>query len=326
MDDTKKPNKEQLTAIQCDTNTVVAAGAGSGKTTVLAGRFARLVTEKKYPVDRILTLTFTRKAAAQMYRRIHRDLGRIAADANSPGRELAKKGMQDFFHARIQTLDSYCTTIVKQAASRYGISPDFSLDEERCRDIAFEESLPFVIAHRHHPAIERLYRNKKPVDIAGDLFAETVLKYSYLDKPVDFRKDAREQGEIAADIWQDRVEQLGDTIGELADSVRGCSLSDGFIAQIPPILEKLHKEWPSVPDAKALRSYFGKLNALGFAVSPDSAECVLAAKAHPIQDALLQSIICINEFNTIKLNVGKKDYAPGKAMVKEIRKLFLLDR
>ncbi|GHV32446.1 ATPase AAA [Spirochaetia bacterium] len=317
MDDKKTPNKEQLAAINCDTNTVVAAGAGSGKTTVLAGRFARLVTEKKYPVDRILTLTFTRKAAAQMYRRIHRDLSRIAADPNSAGAEFAKKGIQDFFHARIQTLDSYCTTIVKQAASRYGISPDFALDEERCREIAFEESLPFVIARRHHPAIETLYRKKKPVDIAGDIFAETVLKYSYLDEPPDFRKEALEQGEIAADLWQDKINQLREKLNELTESVRGGSLQDGFIAQLPLVLEKLHKEWPAFPDGTSLRSYLKKLNAL------ESAECVRAAEADPCQGALLQSIICINEFNGIKLNVGKKEYAVGKAVVKAIRGLFL---
>lgn len=327
MDDAKTPNKEQAAAINCDTNTVVAAGAGSGKTTVLAGRFARLVTEKKYPVDRILTLTFTRKAAAQMYRRIHRDLSRIAADANAsataPGRELAKKGMQDFFHARIQTLDSYCTTIVKQAASRYGISPDFALDEDRCRDIAAEESLPFVIARRHHPAIERLYRKKKPVDIAKDLFAETVLKYSCLDDPPDFRKDALEQGEIAADMWEDRIAQLRDSIDTLADLAEGGDPHDGFIGQLLPVLEKLHTAWDTFPSGASLRSYFKKLNALGPAVSPECAECIRAAEADPIQNGLLQSVMCINEFNGIKLNVGKREYAAGKAVVKTIRGRFL---
>ncbi|GHV76614.1 ATPase AAA [Spirochaetia bacterium] len=317
MDDAKTPNKEQAAAINCDTNTVVAAGAGSGKTTVLAGRFARLVTEKKYPVDRILTLTFTRKAAAQMYRRIHRDLSRIAADANEPGRELAKKGLQDFFHARIQTLDSYCTTIVKQAASRYGISPDFALDEERCRDIAAEESLPFVIARRHHPAIERLYRKKKPVDIAGDLFAETVLKYSYLDAPPDFRREAMEQGEIAADMWEDRIVQIKGSIDALTDLVEGGDPRDGFVGQVLPVLEKLHTAWDTFPNGASLQSYFKRLNAL------ESAECVHAAEADPIQNALLQSVMCINEFNGIKLNVGKREYAEGKAVVKTIRSRFL---
>ncbi|GHT84022.1 hypothetical protein FACS1894137_06540 [Spirochaetia bacterium] len=128
---------------------------------------------------------------------------------------------------------------------------------------------------------------------------------------------AREQGEIAADLWQDKIDTLRGAIGKLEDAVEGASLSDGFIAQLPPVLEKLHTEWDSFPDGRALRSYFEKLNAL------DSAECVRAAEADPVQHALLRSVICINEFNGIKLNVGKKEYAPGKAAVKELRGQFL---
>lgn len=53
-------------------NAVVAAGAGSGKTQVLATRFAWLVMSKKVDdVSKILTLTFTDKAASEMYKRIY---------------------------------------------------------------------------------------------------------------------------------------------------------------------------------------------------------------------------------------------------------------
>ena len=59
----RKPvlNSEQQNAVYCTENTVVAAGAGSGKTMVLASRYSWLVTEKKIRVPEILTLTFTKK-------------------------------------------------------------------------------------------------------------------------------------------------------------------------------------------------------------------------------------------------------------------------
>ena len=56
-----KPLKEQQLAIDSIKNTVVAAGAGSGKTKVLALRYLNLVKKYRYNVDQILTLTFTKK-------------------------------------------------------------------------------------------------------------------------------------------------------------------------------------------------------------------------------------------------------------------------
>ncbi|MDD3671137.1 MAG: UvrD-helicase domain-containing protein, partial [Sphaerochaetaceae bacterium] len=60
----KKLDDKQREAVVCDCNCVVSAGAGSGKTTVLAHRFVYLVLEQKAHVDEILTLTFSKAAAA----------------------------------------------------------------------------------------------------------------------------------------------------------------------------------------------------------------------------------------------------------------------
>ena len=67
-------NEEQKKAVLQMDNAVVAAGAGSGKTFVLAQRYSHLVLEKGFTVDQILTLTFTNKAAAEMYQRIYKTL------------------------------------------------------------------------------------------------------------------------------------------------------------------------------------------------------------------------------------------------------------
>ncbi len=89
-------NDEQQAAAYCDKNAVIAAGAGSGKTMVLARRFAWLITERNCRVREILTLTFTRKAAAQMYRRIHLMLAEIAtADSGIKGK-LAREALEEF--------------------------------------------------------------------------------------------------------------------------------------------------------------------------------------------------------------------------------------
>ena len=103
-------NKEQEKAVLQMDNAVVAAGAGSGKTFVLAQRYSHLVLEKGFTVDQILTLTFTNKAAAEMYQRIYKTLFEFSQ--KNPDNKRAKLAVQNFSEARIQTLDSYCSSII----------------------------------------------------------------------------------------------------------------------------------------------------------------------------------------------------------------------
>ncbi len=137
----------QREAVDCDLNSVVTAGAGSGKTTVLAERYLRLVKEGEAGVDRILTLTFTRKAAAEMYDRIYRLLVRESGHPNVD-RELAR-----FDRARISTLDSFCSQILRGCSQRFGIPPHFSLDEEEVRKLSDDMALGFLFDRQDEPVL-----------------------------------------------------------------------------------------------------------------------------------------------------------------------------
>ncbi len=118
------PNSEQLEVIFSDKNTIVSAGAGSGKTTVLSYRFLRLVLEGKAKVDEILTLTFTRKAAAEMHTRILKQLLKYKDE------KIVADQLELFSSAAISTLDSFCSQIVRADCLRYGIARDFSITSE----------------------------------------------------------------------------------------------------------------------------------------------------------------------------------------------------
>lgn len=118
--DGRKLDENQMIAVNSDLNTVVKAGAGSGKTTVLSYRFLRLVLEGKADCDQILTLTFTRKAAAEMNERIYLRL-------LSAGDE---KQLSKFSDASISTLDSFFSEVVKADCIRYGIASSFTVAEE----------------------------------------------------------------------------------------------------------------------------------------------------------------------------------------------------
>ena len=190
-------------AVCCRTeNTVVAAGAGSGKTQVLATRFAWLVMSCGIPAGEILTLTFTNKAACEMYARIYGILSGFASDARTPEpeRSRAAAAVAGFSGVHIQTLDSYCGGILRRAAPRYGIRPDF-VSGGTGADIG-ELALGFAMSHRNSPAVHAFAEPGKIQDFAENYLAAPVLRYSTLaDPPGHFVSRLAVQRKLAAERW-----------------------------------------------------------------------------------------------------------------------------
>src|SRR6056297_1269232 len=146
----------QQAAVLAEKNTVVTAGAGSGKTTVLAERFFHLIVSGRARVDVILTLTFTRKAAAEMYERIYRLLiQRLDGEEDRQRRERISAAVAEFDGAHISTLDSFCSQIVRGAGARFGISGDFREDEYSAAQMVDERALSFLLEHSDNSALEQ---------------------------------------------------------------------------------------------------------------------------------------------------------------------------
>jgi DNA helicase-2/ATP-dependent DNA helicase PcrA len=93
---------------------LVLAGPGAGKTRVLTTRVARLLNESPGKRFKILALTFTTKAAAEMRERV---------EAQVPG-EAEDRTLITTFHA-------FCTQILRQHGSHVGIQPDFGIYDQR---------------------------------------------------------------------------------------------------------------------------------------------------------------------------------------------------
>ncbi len=108
---------------------LVSAAAGSGKTRVLTERLLARV-EEGADIDRFLVITFTRAAAAELRSRIMEALEQRIAD--EPQNKRLRRQSTLLYRAQIGTIDSFCTTLVREQASRLGISPSFTvLEQER---------------------------------------------------------------------------------------------------------------------------------------------------------------------------------------------------
>lgn len=126
-------------------NLLVSAAAGSGKTAVLVERIAGMVSDKEHPVDidRLLVVTFTNAAAAEMRERIGRALSdRLAAD---PENEHLQRQATLLHNARITTIDSFCLFVLRNQFHTIGLDPGFRIAEEGegrlIRQEALEETL-----------------------------------------------------------------------------------------------------------------------------------------------------------------------------------------
>ncbi len=113
-----------------DCNLLVAAAAGSGKTAVLVERIVEMVCDGENPVDidRLLVVTFTNAAAAQMRERVSRALNdRLALD---PGSEHLQRQTTLLYNAQITTIDSFCLFVLRNQFHTIGLDPGFRIAEE----------------------------------------------------------------------------------------------------------------------------------------------------------------------------------------------------
>ncbi|MBU0926307.1 MAG: UvrD-helicase domain-containing protein [Spirochaetes bacterium] len=136
----------QLPAVRETRSAVVSAGAGSGKTRVLAVRYLHLVKERGIPPERILCLTFTKKAAAEMSERIRGMLAACARDDDDFARALAA-----FPSSRVSTLDAFCSEVARSGCSRWGVPPDFSVDAGTGASPLDALAVGFLLKRRHEP-------------------------------------------------------------------------------------------------------------------------------------------------------------------------------
>ena len=109
---------------------LVSASAGTGKTAVLVERIVRLVLDAAAPVDvdRLLVVTFTEAAAAEMREKIATALRARAAD--SPDSERARRQAVLLDRAQISTIHAFCSTLIRSHFHDLGLDPEFSILEE----------------------------------------------------------------------------------------------------------------------------------------------------------------------------------------------------
>ncbi len=132
--------KEQLSAIQDKGNNIlVAAAAGSGKTTVLVERIIRKIIDDKIDIDKILVVTFTNAAASEMRERILTALyNQIEKD---PLNKQLRKQIILLNKASICTIDSFCLDVIRNNFFEIGASSNFRIADNTELELLKQDAL-----------------------------------------------------------------------------------------------------------------------------------------------------------------------------------------
>jgi ATP-dependent helicase/nuclease subunit A len=151
-----EPDREAIRT-DLDSNLLVEAAAGTGKTTSLVERMLALVREGKAPVDRICAVTFTVKAAAQLKERFQLGLEKaIPAETDPVRRARLSDALEGIDRGFIGTIHSFCARLLRERPVEAGVDPEFvELDEtedvllreeawERYKQTLFLESQPIL--------------------------------------------------------------------------------------------------------------------------------------------------------------------------------------
>lgn len=209
-----KPTDQQLEAINSiQQDTVVTAGAGSGKTRVLVERFIHLLSSG-FTIDQIAAITFTKKAAQEMKDRIRQALPHMT--------ELVES-------AQISTIHSLCQRIILEHPREAGIDP-------RCR-VAEPWEADAVLVRIITDVVQR-------VELEGEYrtTADAVELVYNLYKEMLRRGDTRFRQKYALPDVDGAVEELCQVVDSFLREVSRRDLTK----RMAGIVQRLQERWPHI--------------------------------------------------------------------------------
>ncbi|MBL4916609.1 double-strand break repair helicase AddA [Szabonella alba] len=184
----------QITAADPAASTWLSANAGSGKTRVLTDRVARMLLSGVDP-GQILCLTYTKAAASEMQNRLFARLGEwamkedaslraalsdlgvtdaLSGDALIRARRLFARAIETPGGLRIQTIHSFCASLLRRFPLEAGVSPLFTEMDERSAKLLRDEILDDLAGGTAPAAMEalaRAYRGEELGKLADEVAA-----------------------------------------------------------------------------------------------------------------------------------------------------------
>ncbi len=254
----------QTRAVKVRHNVVVSAGAGSGKTRVLTERYMDLLRNGEAGVPDILALTFTRKAAAEMFGRIYRSLREEVQ--NRPDLQIE---LDRFDEARIATIDSFCAGILRDGYARFGLPARVESDNQRYLREARRQAMAFLLRTRNDPVIAAFVRQYGMEGTIDQLILPLITEHIHLSRNESFRHDSEKQQRWLADRLTriegdidtliDRIEHLQPGSPSGISAREGCLVRRGNCEHLLAFLQGVRKTFGKKGDSEELKEVLNLL-------------------------------------------------------------------
>lgn len=134
-----KPTDSQEKALDMDNSVCVTASAGTGKTFILTQRYIKSL-HKNYDPSKILALTYTDKAAAEMREKIEREIR-----AESLNDDKLKVVLENIHKCSISTFHGFCASLLKEFPIEAGVEPGFSIMDELDKSELIETTINDIL-------------------------------------------------------------------------------------------------------------------------------------------------------------------------------------
>lgn len=205
-----------------DSNMVVEAAAGTGKTSELVRRIIALIENGRTTVDRLVAVTFTEKAAGELKLRLRmglEDARREASNGTNKYRNL-RNAVARLEEARVSTIHGFCADLLRERSVEARVDPDFKVLTEEQSTRLFDKTFHRWLQAKLEDPPDGLRRSLRRASEHHD------------DSPSErLRRAAREIAEWRdhAALWRrapfDReteIDTLIDRVHQFADLTREC--------------------------------------------------------------------------------------------------------
>lgn len=265
-------------------NLLVSAAAGSGKTAVLVERIIRKITDKEHPVDidRLLIVTFTNAAAAEMRERIGAAIEK--ALETEPDNVHLQRQQTLLHNAQITTIHSFCLYVIRNYFHRIDLDPDFRVAEEGELKLLKSDVIDEVLESYYEKAQPEFLalsetiatgKTDEPLKEAVLKLYEFAMSYPWVEQWLEGCKAPYQVENLAEFEKLPLAKELEAYLRELAlqwkfqmEKCRNISMEEDGPEMYISLMEQEAEMLGSVADAKTYEQYYEAIQRVSFGRLP----------------------------------------------------------